>query len=138
MLLVAQVRESFRASLTAEEDAAMRDPDLCKRVNVVRSDFPAIPHVDYSARLQTVDEERHGRYYRLIKRFDELTGCPIVVNTSFNVRGEPIVNTPAQAYNCFANTEMDVLVLEDAVLVREEQRAGLVKNQDYLSQFALD
>ncbi len=138
MLLVAPVRESYRATLSAAEEKAMRDPDLCKRVNVVRSQFPAITHVDYSARLQTVDEERHGRYYRLIKRFAELTGCPVVVNTSFNVRGEPIVNTPAQAYNCFINTEMDVLVLEDTVLLREEQRVAPGRSEEYLSQFALD
>jgi carbamoyltransferase len=140
MLMVAEVRDKYRRSLTADQERAMKDPDLRKRVNVCRSDFPAITHVDYSARLQTVDSERHGRYYRLMKEFERQTGSPIIVNTSFNVRGEPIVNTPEQALNCFLNTEMDVLVLEDLVLFKEEQPPTLA-NADakkYLSQFSLD
>jgi carbamoyltransferase len=140
MLVVAPVRDKYRKSLTPEEVAAMKDPDLRKRVNVCRSDFPAITHVDYSARIQTVDEERHGRYYRLMKEFERQTGSPIIVNTSFNVRGEPIVCTPEHALNCFLHTEMDVLVLEDAVLLKEEQPAA-IKPKDsaqYLSQFSLD
>jgi carbamoyltransferase len=141
MLLVAPVRESFRKKLSDEEVAAMKDPDLRKRVNVARSDFPSITHVDYSARIQTVDEERHGRYYRLMKSFEKRTGCPVIVNTSFNVRGEPIVNTPEQALNCFASTEMDVLVLEDCVVLKEAQPpelTGAVNREKYLSQFQLD
>jgi carbamoyltransferase len=140
MLLVAEVREKYRRSLTAEQEKAMKDPDLRKRVNVCRSDFPAITHVDYSARLQTVDQERHGRYYRLMKEFERQTGSPVIVNTSFNVRGEPIVNTPEQALNCFLHTEMDVLVLEDLVLLKEEQPAALANSdaKKYLSQFSLD
>src|SRR5262249_8042469 len=116
MLIVAPVREKYRRHLSDEEQVAMKDPDLRRRVNVCRSEFPAITHVDYSARLQTFDEERHGRYYRLIKEFERQTGSPVIVNTSFNVRGEPIVNTPAEALTCFLATEMDVLVLEDALL----------------------
>ena len=118
----------------------MKDPDLRKRVNVCRSEFPAVTHVDYSARIQTVDEERHGRYYRLMKAFEQQTGSPVIVNTSFNVRGEPIVNTPDQAINCFLHTEMDVLVLEDAVLLKEEQPASIKPkdSKQYLGQFSLD
>ncbi|MFO0758123.1 MAG: carbamoyltransferase [Byssovorax sp.] len=139
MLLVAPVREKYRKQLTDEEQKAMKDPDLRKRVNVPRSDFPAITHVDYSARIQTVDEERHGRYYRLMKTFEKLTGCPVIVNTSFNVRGEPIVNTPAEAYNCFLHTEMDVLVVGDCVLLKEEQpKLAESEQKQYLSQFSLD
>jgi carbamoyltransferase len=96
--------------------------------------------VDYSARIQTVDEERHGRYYRLMKAFEQKTGSPIIVNTSFNVRGEPIVNTPDQALDCFLHTEMDVLVLEDAVLLKEEQPAALKPkdSKEHLARFSLD
>src|SRR5262249_44298530 len=115
------------------------DPDLRKRVNVVRSDVPAITHVDYSARLQTVDEARNGRFYRLIQAFHRLTGCPIVVNTSFNVRGEPIVCTPADAYRCFRATDMDALVLEDCVIARgDSQPVEAAAREKYLAQFQLD
>jgi carbamoyltransferase len=140
MLIVAPVREKYRRALSEAQEQAMKDPDLRKRVNVCRSDFPAITHVDYSARLQTVDEERHGRYYRLMKEFERQTGSPVIVNTSFNVRGEPIVNTPEEALNCFLHTGMDVLVLEDAVLLKEEQPAALARPdaKKYLSQFSLD
>lgn len=139
MLLVAPVREKYRRVLTEAQQEAMVDEDLRKRVNVPRSDFPAITHVDYSARIQTVDEERHGRFYRLMKAFEQKTGCPCVVNTSFNVRGEPIVNTPAEAYNCFLHTEMDVLVVGDCVLLKEEQPAlTALEQKHYLSRFALD
>ena len=95
------------------------DPDLRHRVNVVRSEIPAVTHVDYSARLQTVDEERNPRFHRLLEAFDRLTGCPVLVNTSFNVRGEPIVCTPEDAYRCFLATDMDVLVLEDVVVAKD-------------------
>jgi carbamoyltransferase len=140
MLIVAPLREKYRRTLTSEQQHAMKDPDLRTRVNVCRSDFPAVTHVDYSARLQTVDEARHGRYYRLMKEFERQTGSPIVVNTSFNVRGEPIVNTPEQALDCFLHTEMDVLVLEDALLLKEEQPAAVKPkdSQQHLAQFSLD
>lgn len=140
MLLVAPVLEKHRTKLSAEEIRLMKDPDLRKRVNVARSTLPAITHVDYSARVQTVDEERHGRFYRLMKAFEKKTGCPVVVNTSFNVRGEPIVMTPEHAFNCFVHTEMDVLVLEDCVLLKEEQPKEIIKTDSakYLSQFSLD
>jgi len=140
MLLVAGVREKWRKNLTDEEKKAMKDPDLRKRVNVARSEYPAITHVDYSARLQTVDAERHGRYCRMMKRFEKKTGSPVIVNTSFNVRGEPIVNTPAEALNTFLNTEMDALVLNDCLVMKEEQPASLVPKDRaaYLDQFQLD
>ena len=98
-------------------------PDLRQRVNVVRSEIPAVTHVDYSARIQTVDEERNPRLYRLLEAFDRLTGCPVLVNTSFNVRGEPIVCTPEDAYRCFLATDMDALVLEDVVIIKDAARA---------------
>ena len=143
MLFVAPLRERHRAALTEEQVSAMKDPDLRKRVNVVRSAFPAITHVDCSARLQTVDEERHGRYYRLMKEFERQTGSPVLVNTSFNVRGEPIVHTPEQALACFLHTEMDVLVMEDVLLRKAEQPAALrerarAARERHLAQFGLD
>ena len=140
MLLVADVRPEHRLALSDEDQRRMKDPDLRKRVNVARSKYPAITHVDYSARVQTVDAERHGRFYRLMKAFEARTGCPMLVNTSFNVRGEPIVNTPEQALNCFLHTKMDALVLGDCVVLKEKQAKQAVKKDTkaYLSQIALD
>ncbi len=139
MLFVADVQESLHRSLTDEERSRMEDPDLRVRVSVPRSTLPAITHVDYSARVQTVDRERHGRFHRLMERFHERTGCPVVVNTSFNIRGEPIVCTPDDAFRCFMATDMDCLVLENHVLLKEEQPEGLiVDGEAYRSQFALD
>jgi carbamoyltransferase len=117
MLLVADVREERRVALSNEESSCLEnDPDLCRRVNVVRSTVPAITHVDYSARIQTVDPQRNPRFHGLLRAFERKTGCPMLVNTSFNVRGEPIVCSPEDAYNCFRATEIDVLVLGDYVL----------------------
>jgi carbamoyltransferase len=141
MLLVAAVREQHRVALSAADQKTMTEAgDLRQRVNVVRSAFPAITNVDYSARLQTVDEPRHGRFYRLLKRFEALTGCPVLVNTSFNVRGEPIVCTPQEACRCFLATDMDALVLEDFVLRKEQMStaATAAEREKYLGQFALD
>jgi carbamoyltransferase len=109
-------------------------------VRVPRSHLPAITHVDYSARIQTVDAERHGRFHRLLETFEKSTGCPVVVNTSFNVRGEPIVCTPEEALRCFLATEMDVLVLEDFVLVKTEaeRQAAAKEREGHLSKFDLD
>ena len=115
------------------------DPDLRIRVSVPRSRVPAITHVDYSARIQTVDPERHGRYYRLMRRFHELTGCPVIVNTSFNIRGEPIVCSPQEAYQCFMATDMDCLVLENCLLLKEKQAVALLPDLDsYRKQHPLD
>jgi len=141
MLLVAAVREQHRLTLSEADRKTMAEaPDLRQRVNIARSAFPAITHVDYSARLQTVDEPRHGRFYRLLKRFEGLTGCAVLVNTSFNVRGEPIVCTPQEAYRCFLATDMDALVLEDFVLRKEQMPQALThaERQKYLAQFQPD
>jgi len=134
MLLVAPVNEGRRVASTG--NAKARGLEKLKQC---RSEVPAITHVDYSARVQTVDEQRHGRYHQLIKRFEDKTGCPVVINTSFNVRGEPIVCTPEDAYRCFMGTNMDALVLERYVLLKEKQPdAAEVKNEAYLAQFQLD
>jgi carbamoyltransferase len=140
MLIVAKVREEHRRALTDAQLRSMQSDDLRERVNVPRSAYPAVTHVDYSCRIQTVDEERHGRHYRLMKEFERQTGSPVLVNTSFNVRGEPIVNTPVEALRCFLETEMDALVLEDAVLLKEEQPPALRARgtREYLAEFALD
>jgi carbamoyltransferase len=125
MLIVAPLLEQHRRPLSDAQQAAMtNDPDLRQRVNIPRSQVPAITHVDYSARIQTVDEERHGRLYRLLKMFDQQTGCPMLVNTSFNVRGEPIVCTPQDALKCFLATDMDLLVLGNFI-VNKKQMARL-------------
>ncbi len=117
MLLVADVRQDKRTVSKAGKDRAIG----LDKLNVPRSVIPAVTHVDYSARVQTVDSERHGRYHRLIEAFERKTGCPVLVNTSFNVRGEPIVCTPEDAYRCFMATNMDVLVVEDFVLLKDRQ-----------------
>ena len=139
MLLVAPVREEERCALTEEQLAAMRDPDLRKRVNVKRSSVPAVTHVDMSARIQTVNEARNRRYYRLIREFKNQTGTGVIINTSFNIRGEPIVCTPQDAYRCFMGCEMDVLVLENCILYKEEQpQLSADDKKKYVEGFKLD
>jgi carbamoyltransferase len=135
MLLVAPVRSSRR--LAPGVDAVnVTGLDALRRK---RSDVPAITHVDYSARVQTVDTHRHGRYYGLLRAFEEKSGCPLVVNTSFNVRGEPIVCTPKDAYECFMATNMDALVLERLVLLKNQQPNACQHDVDeYLARFDLD
>ena len=118
MLLVTSVKESRQK---ASDDRAKG----LDRLQVARSEIPAVTHVNQSARVQTVDPERHGFYYKVVAAFEKLTGCPMVVNTSFNVRGEPIVCSPDDAYRCFMSTEMDALVLEDLVLLKDDQKGGL-------------
>jgi len=108
------------------------------KLKTIRSRIPAVTHVDYSARVQTVDRERNPRLHRLMTRFDEKTGCPVLINTSFNVRGEPIVCTPENAYHCFMGTDMDVLVLENTILLKSEQPTSQVDRESYLSRFELD
>ena len=141
MLLVAPVRDEHRTVLSADERQTIEhDADLCQRVNVTRSTVPAVTHVDYSARVQTVSADRNPRLHRLLERFHEVTGCPVLVNTSFNVRGEPIVCTPAEAYRCFLATDMDALVLEDFVVHKHEgagQMAAATREK-YLAEFQLD
>lgn len=139
MLIVADVKKEHWNELTEEQREQMKHPDLRKRVNVPRSTLPAITHVDMSARIQTVDEERHGRYYRLMKEFKRQTGCGVIVNTSFNIRGEPIVNTPADAYRCFMASDMDVLVLENCLLRKKEQPLiDEATKKKYIESFDLD
>lgn len=141
MLLVASVAESRGLPIDPEQKRVMdQDPDLRRRVNVVRSTIPAVTHVDQSARLQTVDLGRNPRLHGLMSAFYRLTGCPIVVNTSFNVRGEPIVRTPEDAYQCFLATEMDALVLGDALLVKDGSQPALdpAARDRHLARFVLD
>jgi carbamoyltransferase len=139
MLLVAPVREDKRCVLTDEQREFMRDPDLRKRVNVKRSLIPAITHVDMSARIQSVNEKRNGRYYRLIREFKRQTGCGVIINTSFNIRGEPIVCTLEDAYRCFLASDMDVLVLENFILYKHEQpKQSEREREKYISSFSLD
>ena len=103
---------------------------------MVRSDIPAVTHVDYSARLQTVHEETNPFYHEMIKTFYEMTGCPVIVNTSFNVRGEPIVCSPEDAFTCFMRTEMDYLVMENFILDKKQQK--LTEDIDWKKEFELD
>ncbi len=132
MLLVADVAEARRIPMTAEQQALFG----IDKLNVPRSEIPAVTHVDYSARIQTVHRETNPRYHALIARFKELTGCPVIVNTSFNVRGEPIVGTPEDAFRCFMGTGIERLAVGNCFLLKEEQDAAL--KQNYETQFELD
>jgi len=139
MLLVSSVQDELCLDLCEKDENAMSDPDLLKRVNVKRSKIPAVTHVDLSARVQTVSESRNKRYYRLIRKFKELTGTSVIINTSFNIRGEPIVCSPEDAYRCFASTDMDMLVIENCILLKEEQpNESLEAQENYLQSFKLD
>jgi carbamoyltransferase len=133
MLLVAPVRDDRRTAPIATQQN-LWGIDL---LNLPRSDIPAVTHLDYSARIQTVHRETNPRYYALLKAFEAETGCGVVVNTSFNVRGEPIVCTPADAHRCFMRTEMDVLVLENCILEKSAQ-APLTADSDWRKEFELD
>lgn len=133
MLLVAAVKSDLRLH-TAEADKTLFGIDKLK---VVRSKLPAVTHVDYSARVQTVTPERSPRFYKIIEAFDRLTGCPCVVNTSFNIRGEPIVNTPSEAYRCFMFTDMDALVIGKALMLKGGQKP-MPGAQEYKQSFKLD
>ncbi|MBT5047316.1 MAG: carbamoyltransferase [Rhodospirillaceae bacterium] len=132
MLMVANVKEDKRREMTEEEQALFG----IDKLNVPRSTIPAITHVDYSARIQTVHEETNPRYHALIKSFKEKTGCPIVINTSFNVRGEPIVCTPEDAFRCFMGSGIEVLVVGNCYLAKEDQDPDLA--EDYKDMFELD
>ena len=133
MLLVAPVVEQRRIAMSAAE----RDLFGIDKLNVPRSDIPAVTHVDYSARIQTVRREDNPAYYDVIKAFHSLTGYPVVVNTSFNVRGEPIVNTPEEAYRCFMRTEMDYLVLGNFLLEKQAQ-PDWEETSNWQEEFELD
>ena len=135
MLLVAPVREHLRVPVSEQEEKLFG----VEKLNVPRSTIPAVTHVDYSARVQTVRREDNPAYYDLIAAFERLTGCPVLVNTSFNVRGEPIVCTPEQAYTCFMRTEMDCLVLGEFVLEKEAQDASaFADDAAWQEEFQLD
>jgi carbamoyltransferase len=139
MEFVAPVRKELRCVGVAEGEERRRDADLGRRVSEVRSTIPAVTHVDMSARIQTVDATRHGRFHRLLREFKRQTGCAVLINTSFNLRGEPIVCTPDDACRCFLSTEMDLLVLENCVLRRAAQRpAAVEERQHYLAGIAPD
>ena len=133
MLLVAPVRREIRREMTDDQQRLFG----IDKLNIPRSTIPAVTHVDYSARVQTVRREENEMYYDLISEFARLTGCPVVVNTSFNVRGEPIVCSPEDAYKCFMRTEMDMLVLGDFVLEKEEQ-GEFVDDMVWQEEFQLD
>lgn len=137
MLLVEKVKKERRISFNVDDWLAKENYDLLPIVNQPRSDLPAITHVDYSARIQTVDEKTNAFYYNIIKKFEEKTGYGVIVNTSFNVRGEPIVCTPKEAYDCFMRTGMDLLVLENFILLKEEQES-FIDNVDWRSVYELD
>ncbi len=133
MLLVADVAAAQRIKMTAEEEALWG----IDKLNIRRSEIPAVTHVDYSARIQTVRRETNPLYWEIIEAFRQKTGCPVIVNTSFNVRGEPIVCTPEDSYRCFMRTEMDFLVLETCVLDKQE-RPAFVETRDWRKEFKLD
>ena len=132
MLLVANIKQNRKIEMTEVEKKLFG----IDKLNIKRSEIPAITHVDYSARVQTVTKNTNSRYYDLISKFKEKTGCPVIVNTSFNVRGEPIVNTPKDAFNCFMGTELDYLIIGDCILDKSKQDPKLKK--DYTKEFELD
>jgi carbamoyltransferase len=132
MLLVADIKKEKQIKMTDKNDNLFG----IEKLNVKRSTIPAVTHVDYSARIQTVHEETNPKYYQLITEFKKITNCPILVNTSFNVRGEPIVCSVEDAFNCFMGTNLDVLVIEDFILFKDDQDKSLIKN--YKKKFELD
>jgi carbamoyltransferase len=132
MLLVANIEPNKKIEMTIEQKKLFG----IEKLNIKRSEIPAVTHVDYSARVQTVSKINNNRYYDLISKFKEKTGCPVLVNTSFNVRGEPIVNTPIDAYNCFMGTDLDYLVIGNCILDKLKQDPSLKK--DYSKEFELD
>ena len=132
MLLVANIKKEIQIPMTTEQKNLFG----IEKLNIKRSEIPAVTHVDYSARVQTVHKETNPRYYKLIKKFNELTKCPILVNTSFNIRGEPIVCSVEDAFRCFMGTNLDILVVEDFILYKSDQDNSL--KEDYKNKFKLD
>jgi len=131
--LVAPVQKKWRREMT-EKEKKLEGIEL---LNVKRSEIPAVTHVDYSARVQTITEKQNPGFYRLLKKFGEKYGCPVMINTSFNVRGEPIVCTPEDAFRCFMRTKMDYLILGNFLLAKDQQKA-LDKDSDWMKEFELD
>jgi len=132
MLLVSEVKKSLQIPMNDNQKNLFG----IDKLNIKRSNIPAVTHVDYTARVQTVHEETNKRYYDLIKEFNNLTSCPVLVNTSFNIRGEPIVNTIEDAFKCFMGTDLDLLVCENFILYKEQQDQKLAI--DYKNSFELD
>ena len=132
MLMVANINKQKTLKMTEDQEKLFG----IEKLNIKRSEIPAVTHVDYSARIQTVHKETNEKYYKLINKFKEKTGCPVIVNTSFNVRGEPIVNTPTDAFNCFMGTGLEKLVIGNCYLKKKDQNLSLKK--DYKKKFELD
>ena len=132
MLLVADINPKKKIQMTDNQKKLFG----IEKLNIKRSEIPAVTHIDYSARIQTVSKETNSRYYDLISKFKEKTGCPVLVNTSFNVRGEPIVNSPTDAFNCFMGTDLDILVIGNCYLKKENQKNEL--KQNYKNKYELD
>jgi carbamoyltransferase len=133
MLLVAPINNTMITKMSEEENKLFG----IEKLNIKRSSIPAVTHVDYSARVQTVHSGTNPRYHKLLKSFYEKTGCPVLVNTSFNVRGEPIVCTPEDSYKCFMRTEMDMLVIENYVMIKDKQPYYNDK-ENWQDEFKLD
>jgi carbamoyltransferase len=133
MLLVADVKKERQKAMSDEENNLFG----IDKLNIVRSDIPAITHIDYSARIQTVNKDTNPVYHKLISEFDKKYGCAVIINTSFNVRGEPIVCTPEEAYTCFMRTEMDYLVLGNFVLNKKDQ-PKFEEDKNWREEFGLD
>ena len=132
MLLVADIKKDLQIVMTMEQEKLFG----IDKLNIKRSKIPAVTHVDYSARVQTVHQETNPRYYKLLQKFKEITGCSVLVNTSFNIRGEPIVCTVKDAFRCFMGTNIDILVIEDFIMLKADQEKSFKK--DYKNQFSLD
>ena len=132
MLLVSKVAKDKKIEMTDEQKKLFG----IDKLNVKRSDIPAVTHVDYTSRIQTVDKNTNKKFYDLINKFKKKTGCPLIINTSFNVRGEPIVNSPTDAFKCFMGTNLDYLVIGNFILEKKKQNKDLLK--DYKNKFELD
>ena len=130
--IVSEIKKTHRKNLHGKEKNSFG----LDKLYLERSSLPAITHVDYSARIQTVHKETNPKYHALISKFYELTDCPVLINTSFNIRGEPIVNSPKDAFRCFMGTDMDLLVIGNCVLKKEDQDSSL--SEDYKNNFKLD
>jgi carbamoyltransferase len=132
MLLVADVKKSKQLQMTNEQKNLFG----IDKLNIKRSSIPSVTHVDYSARIQTVHKETNPMFHKLIKEFEKTTKCPVLVNTSFNVRGEPIVCSVTDAFNCFMGTDLDVLVCNNFIIYKNEQKKDLIRN--YKNEYELD
>lgn len=137
MLLCANVKEGIRKEFCLDSLLDTSNMDMLPVVNQARPEIPAVIHVDYSVRIQTVDEDRNPEYYRILKQLQKDTGCSVIINTSFNVRGEPIVCTPEDAYKCFMRAGMDILVLNHVILYKENQ-PEFAEQEDWRENYELD